>query len=86
MQARLTKKRDVVEAAARLPTACKRLTPGPGYLDALTADNVDVVATPMSYTDVAGIVTTDGKHRPVGAAIWATGFDMSFQACFPTYS
>jgi hypothetical protein len=52
----------------------------------LQPTNVDVVAIPMSYTDVVGIVTTDGKHRPVGAAIWATGFDMSFQARFPTYS
>jgi hypothetical protein len=86
MRKRLAKKPEAAEhMLPDFPPLCKRLTPGPGYLEALTADNVDVIATPMSYIDATGIVTTDGKHRPVDAIICATGFDTSFQRRFPIY-
>ena len=86
MRRKLAKKPEVAEhMLPDFPPLCKRLTPGPGYLEALTASNVDVVATPMSHIDATGIVTTDGKHRPVDAIICATGFDTSFQGRFPIY-
>jgi cation diffusion facilitator CzcD-associated flavoprotein CzcO len=66
------------------PPLCKRLTPGPGYLEALTSDTVNVIPTPISHIDEAGI-TTDGKHRAVDVIICATGFDVSFQGRFPIY-
>lgn len=66
------------------PPLCKRLTPGPGYLEALCAQNVDVIPQQISHVDATGIVTTDGKHRPVDAIICATGFDTSFQGRFPS--
>lgn len=40
---------------------CRRLTPGPGYLEALTADNVDYVTAPIEKFTSTGIQTTDGK-------------------------
>ena len=39
---------------------CRRLTPGPGYLEALTAENVTYVTTPIEKFTASGIVTTDG--------------------------
>ena len=40
---------------------CRRLTPGPGYLEALTADNVEYVTTSIEKFTRTGIQTTDGK-------------------------
>ncbi|KAK5746397.1 hypothetical protein LTR17_000777 [Elasticomyces elasticus] len=64
---------------------CKRLTPGPGYLEALTEDNVDVVTVPIKRVTTTGILTTDGKHRDVDAIVCATGFNTHFTNRFPIY-
>lgn len=53
---------------------CKRLNPGPGYLEALTSPKVDVVLTAISHVDKRGIITTDGVHHPTDAIVCATGF------------
>ena len=86
MRDRLSKKPDVAEhLLPDFPPLCKRLTPGPGYLEALTADNVDVIAQSISKIDATGILSADGEHREVDAIICATGFDTSFQNRFPIY-
>lgn len=41
---------------------CRRLTPGPGYLEALTAENVDYVTSPIEKFTRTGIQTTDGRR------------------------
>jgi len=53
--------------------ACRRLTPGPGYLDALCADNVDFVPTHIRKVTPTGIETEDGKHQDLDIIICATG-------------
>lgn len=84
MRDRLKKKPEVVEhMLPDFPPLCRRLTPGPGYLEALCAENVDVIPQPIDHIDENGIVTKDGKHRAVEAIICATGFDTSFQGRFP---
>ncbi|KIX06760.1 uncharacterized protein Z518_04736 [Rhinocladiella mackenziei CBS 650.93] len=65
------------------PPVCRRLTPGPGYLEALTDPKVDVIATGIREVVEDGIITTDGVHHPVDAIICATGFDTSFCPRFP---
>ena len=65
------------------PPLCKRLTPGPGYLEALTADNISVVPTAIARIDENGIITEDGTHRPVDAIVCATGFQTSPSGGFP---
>lgn len=52
---------------------CRRLTPGPGYLEALASDHVDYITTPISHLTPTGIETTDGTHRAVDAIFCATG-------------
>lgn len=84
MRERLKKKPEVVEhMLPDFPPLCRRLTPGPGYLEALCASNVDVIPQPISHIDSTGIVTSDGTHRAVDAIICATGFNTSFQGRFP---
>ncbi|KAF2014038.1 FAD/NAD(P)-binding domain-containing protein [Aaosphaeria arxii CBS 175.79] len=65
---------------------CRRLTPGPGYLEALTANNVEYISTPIERFTKTGIVTKDGTHREVDAVICSTGHDISFSTAFPVIS
>jgi cation diffusion facilitator CzcD-associated flavoprotein CzcO len=62
---------------------CRRLTPGPGYLEALTKDNVSFIRTPIERITEDAIVTTDGVHRPVDAIICSTGANVDFAPPFP---
>ncbi|OGM45371.1 flavin-binding monooxygenase [Aspergillus bombycis] len=64
---------------------CRRITPGPGYLEALSEDNVSFVSDAISHVTEEGIVTVDGTLRKVDAIICATGFDTSFAKRFPIY-
>lgn len=64
---------------------CKRLTPGPGYLEALTEPHVMVISESLAYIDTDSITTTDGIRRPVDAIICATGFETSPGQGFPIY-
>ncbi|PSR70625.1 hypothetical protein PHLCEN_2v13485 [Hermanssonia centrifuga] len=63
--------------------ACRRLTPGPGYLEALCEDNVDFIPTHIKRVTEAGIETVDGKHQDLDVIICATGYDTSFKFPFP---
>ncbi|KAK4690528.1 hypothetical protein P7C71_g6283, partial [Lecanoromycetidae sp. Uapishka_2] len=86
MRSRLAQRPGVAEhLLPEFPPLCKRLTPGPGYLEALTADNVEVIPKAISHIDATGIVDADGTHRQVDAIVCATGFDTSFKNRFPLY-
>ncbi|KAF7515577.1 hypothetical protein G7054_g14507 [Neopestalotiopsis clavispora] len=52
---------------------CRRLTPGPGYFEAITEDNVEYIQTHIKRFTETGIETVDGKHREVDAIFCATG-------------
>ena len=62
---------------------CRRLTPGPGYLEALTQSNVDFIRTPIAKFTTNGIVTTDGVERKVEAVICCTGANTDMLPPFP---
>ncbi|KAL2356342.1 hypothetical protein BJ546DRAFT_599721 [Cryomyces antarcticus] len=86
MKTRLSKKPEVYEALIpEYPPGCRRLTPGPGYLNAIVEDNVEFISNPIDKITATGIQTTDGKLREVDAIICATGFDTSLHPRFPTY-
>ncbi|KAH9932370.1 uncharacterized protein B0H18DRAFT_904183 [Fomitopsis serialis] len=63
--------------------ACRRLTAGPGYLEALCADNVDFQPTHIKGITNKGIELVDGTHEDLDIIICATGYDYSFQLDFP---
>lgn len=86
MKSRLANKPSVVsQLMPSFPPVCRRLTPGPGYLEALTAPNVDVISTPIREVVEDGIITVDGVKREVDAIACATGFDTSFTSRYPIY-
>ncbi|CAK3903048.1 FAD NAD(P)-binding domain-containing [Lecanosticta acicola] len=65
------------------PPHCRRLTPGPGYLEALAAENLTFIQTPIERFTSDGIVTVDGVHRPVDAVICSTGANVDYAPPFP---
>ena len=62
---------------------CRRLTPGPGYLEALAQPNVDFIRTPIAKFTRDGIVTTDGVERTVESVICCTGANRDMLPPFP---
>ena len=86
MKARLKQKPKVIDQLMpSFPPVCRRLTPGPGYLEALVEPNVDVITTPIREIVEDGIITEDGTHRQVDGIACATGFDTSFTPRYPIY-
>ncbi|EME49899.1 hypothetical protein DOTSEDRAFT_68639 [Dothistroma septosporum NZE10] len=53
---------------------CRRLTPGPGFLEALVEDNVTFTRDKISRIDSTGITTEDGTHHEIDVLVCATGF------------
>lgn len=62
--------------------ACRRPTPGNGYLEALGKDNVRVVTDHIESVVPEGIQLTTGEIIKIDAFVCATGFDISF---FPRF-
>lgn len=60
-----------------------RITPGHGYLEALSADNVIVCTDEILRIIDDGIETRSGRRFAIDAIICATGFDTSFRPFFP---
>ncbi len=56
------------------PPGCRRLVPGPGYLETVVKDNVDWIPQEIESVKENGIMTKDGKFHECDAIIWATGF------------
>ncbi|KAL1738546.1 hypothetical protein HDZ31DRAFT_69882, partial [Schizophyllum fasciatum] len=84
MEQKLAKKPWIAEhLIPEFGLGCRRLTPGPGYLEALCEDNVDFVASPIRRITEDGLITEDGQHIHLDVLICATGYDTSFQLGFP---
>ncbi|KUJ09071.1 putative flavin-binding monooxygenase [Mollisia scopiformis] len=84
MKARLGDRTDLLEAIEPdFSPSCRRLTPGPGYLEALTQPNVDDITSTIERFTKNGIRTADGKERKVDAIICCTGSEKSFAPPFP---
>lgn len=56
---------------------CRRLTPGPGYLEALTQPNVAFITSPITRISPDAIHTADGATHTIDALVCATGFHSS---------
>ncbi|RDW77901.1 FAD protein [Coleophoma crateriformis] len=84
MAERLKKKPELLEhMIPDFSPNCRRLTPGPGYLEALTEDNVNYITTPIQRFTKDGIVTQDGVERKVDAVICSTGANVDGLPPFP---
>ncbi|KAG8165099.1 hypothetical protein KVR01_005374 [Diaporthe batatas] len=65
------------------PVGTRRMTPAPGYLEALQRENVEVVSGDIRRFVADGIEMNSGEVLKVDAIICATGFDISFRPRFP---
>ena len=62
---------------------CRRVTPGAGYLESFTRDNVKLTMSNIDHVDETGVQTKDGIHHDLDLIICATGFDVSNRPPFP---
>ncbi|KAH8686321.1 hypothetical protein BGZ61DRAFT_355017 [Ilyonectria robusta] len=86
MKERLVAKPELMDQLIpSFPPLCKRLTPGPGYLEALTEPHVNVISEAVVRIDSDAVITADGVRRPVDAIICATGFETNPGKGFPIY-
>ncbi|ORY81800.1 FAD/NAD(P)-binding domain-containing protein [Leucosporidium creatinivorum] len=84
MSAKLAKKPEIAERLIpTFPVACRRLTPGPGYLEALVEDNVDFRPVDIKRVTATGIEGSDGEHREYDSIVCATGFDSTYRPRVP---
>ncbi|VDB82949.1 unnamed protein product [Peniophora sp. CBMAI 1063] len=81
---KLARKPDLIERLTPdFPVGCRRLSPGPGYLDALCEDNVVVETTHIKRVTKDGLDLVDGRHMPLDVIVCATGFDTTWLYPFP---
>ena len=86
MKERLSKKPEIVEALTpSFAVGCRRLTPGPGYLEALVENNVDFVSDKIKSISPNGVVLENGKTIEIDALVCATGFNASAPPPFQVY-
>ncbi|KIA75798.1 hypothetical protein HK57_00412 [Aspergillus ustus] len=65
------------------PVGCRRQTPGPGFLEALTQDNIEMRWDDVAAITEGGIRTRSGEEKEYDVIVCATGFDTSFRPAFP---
>ncbi len=78
MVERLAKKPEILDALVpSFAVGCRRLTPGPGYLEALVEDNVEFVSDKIASIKPEGIVLENGRNVDIDVLVCATGFNTS---------
>lgn len=65
------------------PVGCRRQTPGPGFLEAVTQENIELRWEDVVRVTENGIVTRSGEIKEYDVIVCATGFDTSFRPSFP---
>lgn len=65
------------------PVGCRRQTPGPGFLEAIIQDNIELRWDDISKITERGILTRSGVELEYDIIVCATGFDTSFKPSFP---
>lgn len=84
MQTRLAKKPELAKfLIPSFPPGCRRLTPGPGFLESLTEDNVEVVTTHIRKVLPSGVELEDGSTVDLDVLVCATGFDFAAAPEYP---
>jgi cation diffusion facilitator CzcD-associated flavoprotein CzcO len=56
------------------PVGCKRLLFSNDWFRTLAQPNVELVTDAITAIDETGVITADGRHRPVDAIVYGTGF------------
>ncbi|KAK5627116.1 hypothetical protein RRF57_002831 [Xylaria bambusicola] len=78
MQKRLALKPEIAEfLIPSFGIGCRRATPGPGYLEALSESNVDFITDKIAAITSKGVKLESGREISVDAIVCATGFQTS---------
>jgi cation diffusion facilitator CzcD-associated flavoprotein CzcO len=86
MKKRLAKKPEIVDALTpSFAVGCRRLTPGPGYLEALVEDNIDFISDKIDSVTAKNVVLATGREVELDALVCATGFNTSAPPPFQVY-
>jgi hypothetical protein len=83
MRDRLASRPDLYEAI--LPTfapGCRRLTPGPGYLEALQEPNVTFTNKAITEMNPSGLKMATGEQIDLDVVVCATGFNVAAPPSF----
>ncbi|KAK5049533.1 hypothetical protein LTR84_004462 [Exophiala bonariae] len=56
---------------------CRRVTPGPGYLESFLQPNCSLSSSPIAKVTENGVMTADGEEFECDVVVCATGFDVS---------
>jgi len=84
MKEKLATKPHILESLLpNFGVGCRRLTPGPGYLEALSEDNVDFINKPISKATDTALVLQNGEKKELDILVCATGFQTSAPPPFP---
>ncbi|KZV72482.1 FAD/NAD-P-binding domain-containing protein [Peniophora sp. CONT] len=84
MEAKLAQRPDLKDKIIPdFAVCCRRLTPGPGYLEALCEENATLETTPIARMTPTGAVLSDGRTHDLDVLVCATGFDVSYTYPFP---
>lgn len=76
MKERLAAKPEIYESMKPdYPVVCRRISPGPRYLEALVQDNVQFIPKGVKSVTETGIIDDDDVQRDIDVIICATGFD-----------
>ncbi|KAF2712993.1 phenylacetone monooxygenase [Pleomassaria siparia CBS 279.74] len=67
----------------KFPVGCRRLTPGTGYLKALTAPKTRLITEGIARIIPEGVELVSGEKVTLDTIVCATGFDVSFRPRFP---
>ncbi|KAI0013333.1 FAD/NAD(P)-binding domain-containing protein [Xylariaceae sp. FL0662B] len=87
LESRLAKKPELIKnLIPDFSPHCRRLTPGPGYFEAITESNVEYIQTPIKRFTETGIETSDGQHREVDAIFCATGANVDMVPPFSIWA
>ncbi|KAJ2895665.1 hypothetical protein MKZ38_006271 [Zalerion maritima] len=84
MKTRLSRRPDL--SASMIPKfapGCRRLTPGPGYLEALCEPNVEFLREKIAAVGPSGLGLGSGREVRLDALVCATGFKTSSPPPFP---
>ncbi|KAH8897970.1 FAD/NAD(P)-binding domain-containing protein [Thozetella sp. PMI_491] len=62
---------------------CRRITPGPGYLESFLRPNCHLTNSPITSVSENAVHTADGKTYECDVIVCATGFDVSHRPRYP---
>ncbi|KPI42856.1 putative sterigmatocystin biosynthesis monooxygenase stcW [Cyphellophora attinorum] len=84
MKGRLAKKPELGDfLIPSFAPGCRRLTPGEGFLEALTEDNVEFINTAIEAVTETGVVLQGGRAIELDVLVCATGFNAAGPPPFP---